>query len=206
MLFYFIPVVLLGLATAIKTTGFPSTCPSIPPKSPNATLGVCPNDFSIIGGHLEAVHRSHQAPTGLAVDEDLNIYIAYPRNAGPTPNNVVIATGFDQEEPWPNAAIQNCTAGQNASLCFVNVQNPVLDSRGVIWVVDSGIPPGQQTAVDYRRGLRRLLRRAAHILVERQRQDPHHRRVRRHCTRLRKHLLGRTRVATFLLRLARNCC
>lgn len=149
MLLYHSFIALLGLATATLANNHSQSCPKVPPKSPNATIGVCPTDFTIIGGHLETVHQSYQAPTGLAVDEDLNIYIAYPRNNGITPNNVVIATGFDQEAPWPNAAIQNCTAGQNASLCFINVQNPVLDSRGVIWVVDSGIPPGQSTAVDY---------------------------------------------------------
>lgn len=64
----------------------------------------------------------------------------YPRNSGPTPNNVVICTGFNEEKPWPNAQIQNCTEGQDPSTCFINVQNVVLDSIGQLWVVDSGIP------------------------------------------------------------------
>ncbi|KAF2154719.1 hypothetical protein K461DRAFT_304086 [Myriangium duriaei CBS 260.36] len=114
---------------------------------PNATIGVCPNDFTIIGGEPQPVHQSTNPPTGLAVDNDLNIYIAYPRNSGLTPNNVAIATSFDSEEPWPNAAIQNCSTGQDLSTCFINVQNPVLDSQGVMWVVDSGIPPGQKSPV-----------------------------------------------------------
>ncbi|PSK42219.1 hypothetical protein B9Z65_4133 [Elsinoe australis] len=139
--------VLLGLVAAAHTRGFPSSCPRLPQKLLNATLGVCPNDFTIIGPQLQAVHESQQAPTGLAVDNDLNIYIAYPRNSGATPNNVVIATNFSSEEPWPSAAIQNCTTGQNISTCFINVQNPVLDSQGHIWVVDSGIPPGARTAL-----------------------------------------------------------
>ncbi|KAF4547610.1 Hypothetical protein D9617_39g039450 [Elsinoe fawcettii] len=137
---------LLGLLAFSAAQGFPSHCPRIPTRSPNATLGVCSNDFTIIGPHLEPVHESIQAPTGLALDNDLNIYIAYPRNSGPTPNNVVVATSFNTEEPWPSAAIQNCTAGQNVSTCFINVQNPVLGSDGNIYVVDSGITPGTTTA------------------------------------------------------------
>lgn len=142
----FISAALAGTVVANK---FPPSCPPIPCKEPNATLGVCPNDFTIIGDQLQPVHESFLPPTGLAVDPNLNIYIAYPRNSGPTPNNVAIATGFDTEEPWPSAEIQNCTSGQNASLCFINVQNPVLDSHGVMWVVDSGIPPGQLSPVDF---------------------------------------------------------
>lgn len=140
---------LLMLATGVKAQGFPSSCPAIPAPNPNATIGTCPNDFTIIGPELQPVHESKQAPTGLAVDPALNIYLTYPRNMGPTPNNVVIATSFTDEAPWPNAAIQNCTTGQNASECFINVQNVVLDSINQMWVVDSGIPPGAKSAVEY---------------------------------------------------------
>lgn len=138
---------------ALAATGlsqFPTTCPQpISPQSPNATIGVCPNDFTIIGPALESVHESKNAPTGLAVDPSLNIYLTYPRNSGATPVNVVICTSFTDEVPWPNAQIQNCTAGQNASECFINVQNVVLDSINQLWIVDSGIPPGNKSAVEY---------------------------------------------------------
>lgn len=106
----------------------------------NGTIGTTPQDFSIIGPPLQAVHESTQAPTGLAVDNDLKVYLTYPRNFGATQYNVVIATNFTGEEPWPSTSIQNCSSGQNASTCFINVQNVVLDSRGVMWIVDSGIP------------------------------------------------------------------
>ncbi|KAG8632031.1 hypothetical protein KVT40_001171 [Elsinoe batatas] len=132
----------LMVVALVEAHGFPSHCPRTPARSPNATLGVCPNDFTIIGPPLEAVHESVQAPTGLALDNDLNIYIAYPRNSGPTPNNVVIATSFTSEEPWPSAEFQNCTTGQNVSTCFINVQNPILGSDGNLYLVDSGIAPG----------------------------------------------------------------
>ncbi|KAF2188400.1 hypothetical protein K469DRAFT_737681 [Zopfia rhizophila CBS 207.26] len=89
-----------------------------------------------------AVHSSTSPPTGLAIDPSLNIYLTYPRNSGPTPNNVVICQTYTTEEPWPNASIQNCSSGQNASECFINVQNVVLDSLNQMWVVDSGIPAG----------------------------------------------------------------
>ncbi|KAL9106600.1 MAG: hypothetical protein Q9227_008383 [Pyrenula ochraceoflavens] len=110
------------------------------PFGPGFNPGAYPQDFQLVGPPLEAVHESQQAPTGLAVDNSNNIYLTYPRNSGQTPNNVVIATSFGGEEPWPNAQIQNCTASQNASTCFINVQNVVLDSIGQLWVVDSGIP------------------------------------------------------------------
>lgn len=128
---------------------FPTQCPAPIPKNANSTIGVCPTDFTIIGPELEPVHESTSAPTGLAIDPNLALYLTYPRNSGPTPNNVVKCTSFDTEEPWPSAAIQNCTIGQNASTCFINVQNVVLDSVNQLWVVDSGIPPGQKSAVEY---------------------------------------------------------
>jgi hypothetical protein len=109
------------------------------PFGPGFNRGAYPQDFSVIG-NVEGVHDSQQAPTGLAVDPKHNIYLTYPRNSGQTPSNVVICTDFNNEQPWPNAQIQNCTANQDPSTCFVNVQNIVLDSVGQLWVVDSGIP------------------------------------------------------------------
>ena len=108
-----------------------------------------PTDYGVIGPPIQAVHSSSSPPTGLAIDPDLNLYLTYPRNSGATPNNVVIATSFTGEQPWPNASIQNCAEGQNASTCFINVQNVVLDSLNQLWVVDSGIPPGKHSAVEY---------------------------------------------------------
>lgn len=93
-----------------------------------------------MGPELEAIHDSQTPATGLAVDNSLNLYLTYPRNMGQTPNNVVICTDFNNEKPWPNAEIQNCTQGQDPSKCFVNVQNVVLDSVGQLWIVDSGFP------------------------------------------------------------------
>ena len=110
------------------------------PFGPGYNHGAYPQDFSVVGPALQAVHDSQTAPTGLAVDDEHNIYLTYPRNMGQTPNNVVICTGFNDEQPWPNASIQNCTQGQDPATCFVNVQNVVLDSKGQLWVVDSGFP------------------------------------------------------------------
>ena len=136
---------ILGLGLVV--TAAAQSCPPLPVG--NGTIGACPQDFSIISPPLEAVHESQQAPTGLAVDNDLNIYLTYPRNSGYTPKNVVIATNFTGEIPWPSAAIQNCAPGQNASTCFINVQNVVLDSIGQMWIVDSGIPVNAKSAVPY---------------------------------------------------------
>ncbi|KAL5405592.1 hypothetical protein PMIN06_005108 [Paraphaeosphaeria minitans] len=143
--------ILSAIVAILPTVGakFPRTCPAPIPKSANSTLGVCPTDFTIIGSELEPVHESIKAPTGLAIDPSLGLYLTYPRNSGPTPDNVVKCTSFDTEEPWPSAAIQNCTTGQNASTCFINVQNIVLDSVNQLWVVDSGIPPGEKSAFEY---------------------------------------------------------
>jgi hypothetical protein len=110
------------------------------PFGPGYNHGAYPQDFSVVGPELQAVHDSQTPPTGLAVDHDHNLYLTYPRNMGQTPNNVVICTNFNEEKPWPNAEIQNCTQGQDLSTCFVNVQNVVLDSIGQLWVVDSGFP------------------------------------------------------------------
>ncbi|KAF2107972.1 major royal jelly protein-domain-containing protein [Lophiotrema nucula] len=108
-----------------------------------------PSDYSVIGPALQAVHSSSSPPTGLAIDPNLVLYLTYPRNTGPTPNNVVICPTYGTEEPWPNAAFQNCTEGQNASTCFINVQNVVLDTLNQLWIVDSGIPAGETSAIQY---------------------------------------------------------
>ncbi|KAF2101591.1 hypothetical protein NA57DRAFT_33976 [Rhizodiscina lignyota] len=141
-------ITLLSFAVTAAAYGYPSQCPKVPeePDNTKGPRGLCPTDFTIIGPQLEAVHESTNPPTGLAVDNDLNIYITYPRNDAPTPLNVVIATSFTTEEPWPSAEIQNCTAGQDVRDCFINVQNVVLDSIGQMWIVDSGIFPGNKSA------------------------------------------------------------
>jgi hypothetical protein len=118
------------------------------PFGPGYTHGAYPQDFSIVGPPLEAIHDSQSPSTGLAVDVNHNLYLTYPRNAGPTPSNVVICTSFNDEKPWPNAAMQNCTAGQDPSTCFINVQNVVRDDKGRLWVVDNGIPAGAPASSD----------------------------------------------------------
>jgi hypothetical protein len=118
------------------------------PFGPGYNHGAYPQDFTIVGPRLEAVHDSQIPSTGLAVDVNHNLYLTYPRNAGPTPSNVVICTSFNDEKPWPNAAMQNCTAGQDPSTCFINVQNVVRDDRGRLWVVDNGIPAGASAGSD----------------------------------------------------------
>lgn len=128
------------LALANAATAYYPSIGDYRPFGPGYTIGAYPQDFTLIGPPLQAVHESQQAPTGLALDNQNNIYLTYPRNFGLTPNNVVLATSFTDEVPWPSAEIQNCTAGQNASTCFINVQNVVLDSIGQLWIVDSGIP------------------------------------------------------------------
>ncbi|CAJ2500063.1 Uu.00g029160.m01.CDS01 [Anthostomella pinea] len=147
--------ILLATATTAAARCLPqyAMCPDFlgaPTCSDNNTgpLGTSPTDFTIIGPALQAVHESVQPPTGLALDNDYNIYLTYPRNSGQTPSNVVIADNFTSESPWPSASIQNCTAGQDVSTCFLNVQNVVLDSIGQMWIVDSGIPSSQMGSGD----------------------------------------------------------
>ncbi|KAK3725043.1 hypothetical protein LTR37_000553 [Vermiconidia calcicola] len=129
----------LMLLAASANAYFPIT-DGFRPFGPGYNRGAYPQDFNVVGPELQAVHDSQDPPTGLAVDDGHNIYLTYPRNSGQTPVNVVKCTGFNEEQPWPNAAIQNCTEGQDPSTCFVNVQNVVLDSIGQMWVVDSGFP------------------------------------------------------------------
>lgn len=127
------------------------TCAPFQPSNNSSTPfpPQSPNDYGTIGPPLQAVHSSSAPPTGLAIDPNLKLYLTYPRNSGPTPNNVVICPTYDTETPWPNASIQNCYPSKNASECFINVQNVVLDSVGQLWVVDSGIPAGKKEAVQY---------------------------------------------------------
>jgi hypothetical protein len=132
---------MLGLVPVSFGSGYLETLSSgYRPFDPGYTIGAYPQDFTLVGPSLEPVHDSQKPPTGLAVDSSHNLYLTYPRNSGQTPSNVVLCTSCNDEVPWPNTGIQNCTAGQDPSSCFINVQNIVLDDRGRLWVVDSGIP------------------------------------------------------------------
>jgi hypothetical protein len=128
------------VATSSATEYFQTPAGGYRPFGPGYNVGAYPQDFTLVGPPLEAIHDSQKPSTGLAVDSAHNLYLTYPRNSGQTPSNVVICTSFNDEAPWPNASIQNCTAGQDPSTCFINVQNVVRDDQGRLWVVDSGIP------------------------------------------------------------------
>ena len=130
------------LAVCSAQTYFDTPPGGFRPFGSGYTLGAWPQNFNVVGQELEAIHDSQRPSTGLAVDNEHKLYLTYPRNASPTPNNVVICTSFNDEQPWPNVAIQNCTANQDPSTCFINVQNIVLDDLNRLWVVDSGIPYG----------------------------------------------------------------
>jgi hypothetical protein len=127
-------------AISSATSYFDTTPGGYRPFGPGYNIGAYPQDFALVGPPLEAIHDSQKPPTGLAVDSAHSLYLTYPRNSGQTASNVVICTSFNDEAPWPNVSIQNCTAGQDLSTCFINVQNVVRDDRGRLWVVDSGIP------------------------------------------------------------------
>ncbi|THV48164.1 hypothetical protein BGAL_0264g00100 [Botrytis galanthina] len=127
------------------------TCP-IPlsqQRTNPTTIGQCSADLDVIGPGLEAVHEYVRAPTGLGLDPDGNIFFTYARNMEPQNWTLTKATGFNSEAPWPSAEWQNCAAGQNASECFVNVQNVVLDAEGTFWVIDSGVPNGVSYPTTY---------------------------------------------------------
>lgn len=128
-----------------------ATCTPFGPLS-NTSVPFPPqssSDYSVIGPPLQAVHSSSNPPTGLAIDPNLTLYLTYPRRTGRISNNVVSCPTYDVEEPWPNSDIQNCYPEKNASECFINVQNVVLDSLNQLWIVDSGIPAGQIAPVKY---------------------------------------------------------
>jgi len=134
--------------TSVAFSYFDTPSGGYRPFGPGYNHGAYPQDFTVVGPPLEAVHDSQKPSTGLAVDNNHNLYLTYPRNVGQTPSNVVICTSFNDEKPWPSAAIQNCTSGQDPSTCFINVQNVVLDDRGRLWVVDNGIPAGAAAGSD----------------------------------------------------------
>lgn len=142
------PLILTFIVPAWAQTFFDTPPGGFRPFGPGYNRGAYPQDYALIGPNLEAVHDSQLPSTGLAVDKDHRLYLTYPRNAGPTPNNVVICTSFNDEKPWPNATMQNCTTSQDPSTCFINVQNIVRDNRGRLWIVDSGIPAGSPTTQD----------------------------------------------------------
>ncbi|RAL62047.1 hypothetical protein DID88_002534 [Monilinia fructigena] len=145
---------LLFLAALAATAAAQSTNGSCPvplsqQRTSLTTIGLCSADLDVIGPNLEAVHEGKIPPTGLAVDLDANLFFTYARNMEPQNWTLTKATGFNSEVPWPSEEWQNCKSGQNASECFVNVQNVVLDAEGVFWVIDSGVPNGASHPTPY---------------------------------------------------------
>lgn len=139
--------VLAGVAATIQG-GSPSTAPGNWPapyssvRKDSNPVGVCSSDLQVIGDVPEVVHEGIVPPTGIAVDPEHNIFFTYARNMEKQNYTLTKAISFTEEVPWPSEEWQNCSEGQNASTCFVNVQNIVLDSVGGWWVIDSGVPNG----------------------------------------------------------------
>ena len=143
------------LSAFAQTTYSPYPTVTQSPFTPvNLTQYAQPNstrDFTVTGPFLELVHELYdEFPTGVAVDLKGRIFVNYPRSSVNASKTVGIVTNFTAEAAWPNDAIQNCQPGQNASTCFVNVQSVVIDStQERMWILDTGIPPGAKTAVEY---------------------------------------------------------
>lgn len=137
---------------AVTAVAFPNGSDSTPsPKCPvpysstlndSGPIGACPGDLQVIGDVPKPIHEGAIPPTGIAVDPEHNIFFTYARNMQKQNYTMTKATSFTDEVPWPSEEWQNCAEGQNASTCFVNVQNVVLDSVGGWWVIDSGVPNG----------------------------------------------------------------
>ncbi|KAI9643247.1 hypothetical protein NHQ30_007863 [Ciborinia camelliae] len=144
-------MLLLLAALAATAAAATTTCPVPLSQQRNnlTTIGLCSADLDVIGAELHAVHEYVRAPTGLAVDLESNLFFTYARNMEPQTWTLTKATGFTTEVPWPSEAWQTCATGQNASECFVNVQNVVLDAEGVFWVIDSGVPYGAAKPTTY---------------------------------------------------------
>ncbi|KAK7702892.1 hypothetical protein SLS64_009503 [Diaporthe eres] len=143
---------LAGAAAAIRSASLPTAAPKCPvpyslTRNDSDPNGACSSDLQVIGDSPEVIHESAITPTGIAVDPEHNIFFTYARNMDTKNNTMTKATSFTEEIPWPSEQWQNCAEGQNASTCFVNVQNVVLDSVGGWWVIDSGVPNGASMPV-----------------------------------------------------------
>lgn len=138
---------LAGVAAAICTGSSSTAAPDCPvpyslTRNDSDPIGACSSDFQVIGDVPEVVHEGSIPPTGIAVDPEHNVFLTYARNMQKQNYTMTKASSFTEEVPWPTEEWQNCAEGQNASTCFVNVQNVVLDSVGGWWVIDSGVPNG----------------------------------------------------------------
>ncbi|CAN8096990.1 unnamed protein product [Discula destructiva] len=145
---HFAAAALAVVATA-QVSAAAYSCPTPLSQLRNGTtpVGICAADLDVIGNAPEAVHSGERGATGIAVDPEHNIFFTYARNMEAQNYTVTKATSFTTEEPWPSAEWQNCADGQNASTCFVNVQNIVLDSVGGWWLIDSGVPNGASSPI-----------------------------------------------------------
>lgn len=138
---------LSGAAAAILDGSSSAASPYCPvpyssTRNDSDPIGACSSDLQVIGNGPEVVHEGTIPPTGIAVDPDHNVFLTYARNMQRQNYTMTKATSSTEEVPWPTEEWQNCAEGQNASTCFINVQNVVLDSVGGWWVIDSGVPNG----------------------------------------------------------------
>lgn len=142
-----ITLVLSGTAAAITNGSTSTPSPECPvpyswTRNDSDPIGACSSDLQVIGDIPEVIHEGVIPPTGIAVDPEHNVFFTYARNMEKQDHTLTKTISFTEEIPWPSEEWQNCAEGQNASTCFVNVQNIVLDSVGGWWVVDSGVPNG----------------------------------------------------------------
>lgn len=112
-------------------------------RNDTTPIGICTSDLDVVGDVPEVIHEGAIPPTGIAVDPEENIFFTYARNMEYQNHTLTKAVSFTEEVPWPSEEWQNCAEGQDASTCFVNVQNVVLDAVGGWWVIDSGVPHGE---------------------------------------------------------------
>lgn len=156
----FILAALLFSSLALSQASIPISGYSIPaypaptttPFAPqNLTIFAQPStdqDYTIDGPYLQVVHEVYTTfPTGVAVDLDNRIFLNFPRSASNVAVTVGLATSFNESIAYPNASIQTCATGQDVATCFINVQSVVIDSIQRLWILDTGIPPGQKTAL-----------------------------------------------------------
>ncbi len=105
-----------------------------------AVFLICIGVVSSAAG-LEVVAESRQQWTGIAVTDNHNIFVNFPRWSPAVTVSVARLDSLGTAQPFPSASWNSWKVGEPVREdAFVAVQSVVRDSRNRIWVLDTGNP------------------------------------------------------------------
>ena len=133
---YLFPI--LASATLLAACNNSSTTTTASKTTDSATART---DSFGAGGKLELVYQDsmHQF-TGISVSPQGEVYVSYPRWAGPYRFAIVKVKDAMNATPFPDTAMNSWDETQPGLSKWVCVQNTYFDDAGTMWVLDPAAP------------------------------------------------------------------